>query len=313
MLRFAALGCYLYVKMRAAAKAILMLPSSPRTRFAMSRLPRLRMFAVAAVLACGGAWAQEREPVAPPPASPGELRPQAECVPPADMAALEDYRGPLRKLFVALARKPEIRTAHLHESEDPCALTPGDKLHLFASSNLTVGSFLGTAFYAGIGQAADTDPSFGQGAEGYGKRYGATLADRLSSEFFTTFAYPSLLGQDPRYYRLGHGSFPRRLGHALSHSFVSRSDGGRPMPNLSQWMGATSASALVPLYHPDAGRGAQPLFRRAALGVATDAGWNLLREFWPEVARRLRLPFVQREPPPPQEPAAGSPAAPQRD
>ena len=80
----------------------------------------------------------------------------------------------------------------------------------------------GDALNAGVDQADDSDPTFGQGMTGYGKRYGAAMADAASNDFFHTFAFLVIFRQDPRYYRRGEGPASHRLGHALSHIFVAR-------------------------------------------------------------------------------------------
>jgi len=90
---------------------------------------------------------------------------------------------------------------------------------------------------------------------------------------------------------MGQGGFKARLGHALQHRFVSVSDSGNPMFNYSEWLGTVSSKAVTNLYHPDNPRGVGPTAERIGLSVAGDMGWDVLREFWPEVARKFKLPF----------------------
>jgi len=78
-------------------------------------------------------------------------------------------------------------------------------------------AFLSTGFNAGLDQASDRDHAFGQGTEGYAKRYVASFADQASSKFFKDFAFPSLFSEDPRYYRMARGRFGHRLLHAVGH------------------------------------------------------------------------------------------------
>jgi hypothetical protein len=94
-------------------------------------------------------------------------------------------------------------------------------------------TFVGVAIQAGIGQATKYFPSYSQGVQGYAKRYGAALADFTIGEFMSTYAFPSLLHQDPRYFRDGEGTIKRRLGHALASAFVTRTDSGRRSFNWS--------------------------------------------------------------------------------
>ena len=152
-------------------------------------------------------------------------------------------------------------------------------------------TFLSAAFDAGLDQAENTDPSFGQGAAGYGKRFGGELVDQASSEFFKDFAYPTIFVEDPRYYRLAHGSSVVRFLHAAEHVVVAHREDGRHMFNFSEWLGTASAVALADLYHPDNKPGVAPAARQVGYAFAQDIGFDVLREFWPEIARKLKLPF----------------------
>lgn len=233
---------------------------------------------------------------------------QNPCIHPAPLVSVEDYTGPLRRVVLFVARKPEIKTVQRPSLSVGviCALTPGQKFHLFARNTFEPITVVSSAFDAGLEQAQDSDPSFGQGAEGYGKRFGAALADRTSSDFFRTFLFPVIFHQDPRYYRLGYGTTNARMRHALAHVFVAHSDSGRKMFNFSEWMGTTASAALGNTYHPGNKRGAGAASERIAVSVGTDVGFDLLREFWPELVRKFRLPF--RDPnKPANEPPANKP------
>jgi len=152
-------------------------------------------------------------------------------------------------------------------------------------------TFIAAGFNAGLSQAENEDPTFGQGTAGYGKRFGASFADQASFRFFKDFAYPWVFHEDPRYYRLIHGSSGRRLWHAIEHAFVARRDDGNRMPNVSEWLGTTSAVALSNMYHPGNERGFAPAAQQVGYNIAEDIGFDVLREFWPEIARKFRLPF----------------------
>ena len=135
------------------------------------------------------------------------------------------------------------------------------------------------------------DPAFGGGLSGYGRRYTAELADSVQGDFFNTFLYPAVFRQDPRYYRLGQGSVQRRLLHAVRHVFVAHSDSGHLMFNYSEWLGTASSKALSNLYHPGNERGFGTMAQRAGFSISTDMGFDVLREFWPEIAHKFHLPF----------------------
>jgi len=89
-------------------------------------------------------------------------------------------------------------------------LTPRGKFRIFRQNVTDPLTFVGTAIQAGIGQATNEFPSYGQGAAGYEKRYGASVADFAIGEFMSTLAFPTLLHEDPRSFREGEGSFKRR-------------------------------------------------------------------------------------------------------
>lgn len=235
----------------------------------------------------------------PAPPQAGIPRAENPCVQPARIFIAEEYTGPLKKVVSYFARKPEIKTVYVHRRDIGariCALAPSQKFNLFVRNSIHPVTFIAAGWDAGIAQAADDDPTFGQGAEGYGKRYGAALADRASRDFFHTFALPVIFRQDPRYYRQGYGSGHSRLRHAVTHVFVARSDSGHPMFNFSEWLGTASAVALSNTYHPGNRRGFAAASERVGINVASDAGFDILREFWPEVVRRFKLPF-RIEPP----------------
>ncbi len=212
---------------------------------------------------------------------------------------LEDYDGPLRKTAVFVARKLERRTAHQPHYKPGavlCSLETKDKFLLFVNDTLDPITFLAAGFGAGIDQAADYDPQFGQGGKGYAKRYGANFADQASSKFFKDFVYPSIFNEDPRYYRLGHGSGRRRFWHAIRHTFVAYNDSAKPMFNFSEWLGTSSSVALSNLYHPGNRRGFGPTSELVAISIGSDMGFDVLREFLPDISRKLKLPFIKPEP-----------------
>jgi hypothetical protein len=235
-----------------------------------------------------------------PPAAPALLQNEAAknvtepCVQPAPMVRLEDYNGPLKKVVGTFARPLErkaVHPPHYKPGVKMCTLKFKDKFALFVQDSFDPVTFLATGFNAGLDQAENTDPSYGQGAEGYGRRFGAEFAGQASSRFFKDFAYPWIFSEDPRYYRLIHGSVGRRLLHAVEHAVVAHRDDGRPMFNFSEWLGTTSTVVLSNTYHPDNQRGFAPAAQRVGYSILQDLGFDALREFWPEISRKFKLPF----------------------
>lgn len=211
-----------------------------------------------------------------------------------------DYQGPLEKTVGIFGRRLErkaVHPPHYKPGAKLCTLGLEDKFILFAQDAADPVTFLSAGFDAGISQAENDDPSFGQGAAGYGHRFGANLLGQASSDFFKDFAYPYVFSEDPRYYRLIHSGTGKRLFHALQHSVVAYREDGTRMFNFSEWLGTTSAVLLSNTYRPDNRRGFSPAAQRVGYGVAGDIGFDVLREFWPEIARKFKLPFRDQHEP----------------
>jgi hypothetical protein len=166
-------------------------------------------------------------------------------------------------------------------------LTPRQKFHLFVKSSIDPFTFVAVGFQAGIGQATDEFPAYGQGAAGYGKRYGAALADSVSSNFFANFLYPVLLKEDPRYFRLGEGTTKHRIGYSLSRVLVTRKDSGGRIFNFSNVLGAISTGGVSNAYYPPPDRGFGLTISRAAISLLYGSAGGLLDEFWPDIQRKV--------------------------
>ena len=120
------------------------------------------------------------------------------------------------------------------ERDDPRALTPNEKFRLFAIDATRPYQFVAAAAVTGISMIDHDNRGFGQGGEGFGKRYGAAMADEASSAFFGEFLFPTIFRQDPRYFRRGSGGGGHRVGYAISRVAVTRSDSGKSQVNTSE-------------------------------------------------------------------------------
>lgn len=171
------------------------------------------------------------------------------------------------------------------------AMSPGDKFKRFALNASNPYQVVFAATRAGISQAADTIPGYGQGGEGYAKRFGAAMGDEASSEFFGTFLYPVLFHQDPRYFRKGTGTAGSRIGYAISRVFITRGDNGNRQFNISKILGCGSAAAMSNAYYPDDPlhdeRTAGKTMERFGINLVSTAGFNILKEFWPSMAHKV--------------------------
>jgi len=148
--------------------------------------------------------------------------------------------------------------------------------------------YLTSGAFAALYQLENQNPSFGQGMKGYARRYGTALGDQIIGNMMTESIYPSLLHEDPRYFRLGKsgGSTLRRAEYAATRIFVTRTDSGGRAFNFSEWLGNASAVAVSNAYYPDT-RTASDNIERLAIACATDAFSQVLKEFWPDVKHVL--------------------------
>jgi hypothetical protein len=143
---------------------------------------------------------------------------------------------------------------------------------------------------------ADSHSAYGPGLKGFGKSVGVSLLQDATGQFFGAFAIPVIAHQDPRYFRMPHAPFTKRLVYSISRTVVSRGDSGKSMPNyatlLNYPIGAELANLYVPGIHPDAASTVARIFT----GYALDPINGLINEFLPDVASHVhvRIIIVQR-------------------
>jgi hypothetical protein len=132
---------------------------------------------------------------------------------------------------------------------------------------------------AGLEQAQNQFKGYGQGAQGYGKRYAANYADSVTSTLLGGAVFPSLFKQDPRYFYKGTGSTRSRILYALANSVICKGDNGRWQFNYSALLGGLMSGAISNAYYPPDARGAGLLFEGEGIGIGTSAASNLVQEF----------------------------------
>jgi hypothetical protein len=164
-------------------------------------------------------------------------------------------------------------------------LTPKQKFELAWKSTLDPVTFALTGVIAGVQQAHNDFSGYGQGLQGFGKRYGASYADLITSTFIGDAILPSLLKQDPRYFYKGSGSTRSRILYAIANSVICKGDDGHWQGNYSSILGSIAAGGISNLYYPATNRSRVELtFTNAALRIGASAATNLLQEF---LIRRL--------------------------
>jgi hypothetical protein len=193
---------------------------------------------------------------------------------PTEFIAAEQIRAAEKQRLMGVI--PNFYTSYV---VDAAPLTAKQKFRFAIRGTFDPVSMLGVGVGAGIEQAMNSYPGYGQGAAGYAKRFAAKFTDGRTSDFLTHAVFPSILHQDPRYYYQGTGSAKSRLAHAVTSAFFARSDTGLTVPNYSYLLGDFGSAALSNLYYPKASRGVNLVFTNAAVGLAGRIGGNILREF----------------------------------
>ncbi len=141
--------------------------------------------------------------------------------------------------------------------------------------------------YPFVGFVAAFNHTYGAGMNGFLKQYPASLVDNAVGNFLTSAVVPSAIHQDPRYYQRGSGSFFGRVAYAASRSVITRSDAGHPQFNFSEIGGNALAAGMSNLYYPTADRTVTGTLSRWGMQVMWDTLSNEMKEFWPDVRRKL--------------------------
>jgi hypothetical protein len=248
----------------------------------------LSLFFLAPILSVS---AQQPEPPSP---SPNEQAPPKAKGAPEDQgpdksgatvgkSKLERETGTVNdRIFEVM---PNYGTVENAKSLPP--MTSGQKFRLATAGVFDWGSYPFNGILAGIAQAKNEPKEWGQGWGAYGKRYGASFADNSIGTYMTTAVFPTILHEDPRYYQMGKGRFAHRAYHAINRLFVTRTDSGHNRFNFSESAGNAAAAALSNIYHASEDRTASRTFSTFAFLFLYDGMNNELKEFWPDIRRKV--------------------------
>jgi hypothetical protein len=184
----------------------------------------------------------------------------------------------------ALGVVPMFGMTSVHDAPP---LSSKQKFQLMARTMIDPFTFASAGLTAGLGQATNSFDEYGQGAAGFGKRYGAALLDNADSNFFSNFFYPSLFKQDPRYFRMGEGTKKARTWSALEQEFVARKDSGGHTFHFSNVLGALTAGGISNAYYPQSDRGFGLTMGRAGTALGYGCLGDLFLEFWPDIQGKL--------------------------
>ncbi len=177
-----------------------------------------------------------------------------------------------------------IPNFYVSYAANPVPLDTKQKYELAWKSTLDPVTFVVVGAIAGVQQATDSFSGYGQGAQGYAKRYGATYADILTGTFLGSAVFPSLMHQDPRYFYKGTGSVKSRFYYAIANAVICKGDNMHWQLCYSSLLGSLAAGGISNAYYPASDRGAALTFENFGIGIGATAGVNLLQEF---VLRKL--------------------------
>lgn len=171
-------------------------------------------------------------------------------------------------------------------------LSSRDKLRIAASNVVDPFNLITIGATAAITIGSDPDTGYGPGMKGWAKNSGTLLTEDMSGAFFVTFLVPSLTRQDPRYYRMPNGSIRRRILNVLVQPIWTRSDSGNHMPNYGNLIGVPATITLANVYVPGRKQGVGPTAESSAITIASSPIDNLVTEFLPDVAKRIKIRIV---------------------
>ena len=222
----------------------------------------------------------------PQSASPATSQPET----PQDQRDLAAQQLKQQQKQRVLGIVPNFNTSYVYGA---APLSAKQKFSLAFRSEIDPAAFGISGFVALIEQAEGSHYAYGGGWGGYGKRYGQTYADSFDGQMIGNAILPSLLHQDPRYFRLGRGPAKRRILYALGTNVIAHHDGtGRWEPNYSNVLGNFAAGGISNIYLPANERGFGSTITGGLVVLAEGGAGSMFQEFWPDIARH----YLHRDP-----------------
>ncbi len=196
--------------------------------------------------------------------------------------------GESKRILVII---PNYRTSPSLVNYEP--VTSSEKFKLASEDAFDRGTFALAALFAGQSQLTNANRAFGQGAAGFGRYWGAAYGDLLIGDYMTEGVFPTLLHQDPRYFRRGIGSRSSRLAYAMGQIFWTHRDSGGTQFNYSEVIGNSAAVAISNAYYVD-NRTATDAVSKLGMQIGVDMAANILKEFWPDMERKFRRKALRK-------------------
>ena len=241
---------------------------------------RLVLTTAICCLLCAGSVAQQ-SPSGGSPDLPTAST-QSQTAPPQGTNRLQSGMA-----FFKLLQRKSLVFPDLATNKGP--LDSWEKFKLAANNSVSLATGAAALTSSAFGQAIDSPAGYGQGSEGYGKRFGAHMARSASGNLFGTFLIASALHEDPRFYVKKNLSVKQSVKYAAVRVVVTRSDWGDRVVNFAGLLGPLAGEALANTYYPDGSRGVGNTFVRYASDLGWKFGGNLLRQYWPNINKKLRL------------------------
>jgi len=234
-------------------------------------------------LAVVSVWAQDK------PDSPGaKIQPDATvlldpAVQPNPLDKEANDEVPKRIFWII----PNFMTAN-DQPENKGPLTPRQKFNIAWHQFFDMSAHFGNLIQASISQAANGLPHYGQGWGAFGERYAAQEGDQFTGSMLIYGVLPTVLHQDPRYFRRGRGSVWSRVAYAASRVVIARTDAGKPTFNASSVFGQFGQASISMLYYPQQDRKIEGVVQGWAINQGYNIGWNQLKEFTPDLGAYMK-------------------------
>lgn len=187
-----------------------------------------------------------------------------------------------------------MATFNTTTNRDALPLSPRQKYQLFFKSATDPWPFLLAGVTSGIGQAKGSEPEWGQGVQGYAKKFGANYSDYFIGNFFGNAVLPALMHEDPRYFQKGTGSPAGRFLWAASGTVWCRRDNGKWGPNYANVVGNLMGSAIARAYYPESERNVTDTVTDGLTVTAEGIVGSEVIEFWPDLARHIKRKHAEK-------------------
>jgi len=197
-------------------------------------------------------------------------------------AAIDSPQPESKRLFGII---PNYRTSPSLQNYEP--LTTGEKFKIASEDAFDRGTVGLAALFGGEGQLTGANRSLGQGAAGFGRYWGTAYGDLAIGDYMTEAIFPTVLHQDPRYFRHAAGSGWSRLRYATGQIFWTHRDSGGTQFNYSEVIGNSTAVAISYAYYAD-NRNATDAVSKLGMQIGVDMAANVLKEFWPDLERKFK-------------------------